>query len=508
MNNSGDLLVLLALAAVFAVIFMPRKWQGSKTAHGTARWANADDLRRADMLSKNGLLLGRTLQGTPIRMPNYVHLSVFSPPGGGKTTGLAVPWLLTHKEGSMVVLDVKGELFRLTAEKRRALGQKVIRIDPFGVCGPGADSMNPLDLVSDGAGYEDEARAWAEALVIRTGEEKDPHWTDRAEDVLTSLLAFCLVHLREDERNLSSLRELLTNPASCSSALDLMQQAGGVSARLAGAVAQLEDKEKAGVYSTANRCTSFLDSEAIFASVRTSTFDLRELLNGSVTLYLVLPPHQLAAQARFLRLVIATLIRLLAREGMKDGKTCLFLLDEAGQLSHMPAIDQGLTLLRYAGLRLCFFFQSRGQLQQSFRGKESVLLDSTEQIYFGTHDWDTAERVSKMAGTATITVESASSGTSQSSEQGHGGRNTTWNSGRNLAVQPRELLKPDEVLTLNSNLMIAFLRNVPPILCRRLKWYEEPTLGGKAARIAAPLLWWMLLVAALGAIAWAAVSLP
>ena len=66
-------------------------------------------------------------------------------------------------------------------------------------------------------------------------------------------------------------------------------------------------------------------------------------------------------------------------------KEVLFLLDEAGQIGHMPAIDQGLTLLRSYGLRMAFFFQSAGQLHEMFHGKESVLLDNTEQIYFGVN---------------------------------------------------------------------------------------------------------------------------
>ena len=73
-------------------------------------------------------------------------------------------------------------------------------------------------------------------------------------------------------------------------------------------------------------------------------------------------------------------------------------LDESGQLGHMGAIDQGLTMLRYAGLRMAFFFQSLGQLKETFKGKEAVLLDNTEQIYFGVNSLETAERVQQDAG--------------------------------------------------------------------------------------------------------------
>jgi len=506
MNNGSDLLVLLVLLAVIGAALIRPRWRGSNTAHGTARWASEADLRRAGMLARDGLLLGRAPSGATIRMPRYTHLSVFAPTGAGKGVSFIVPWLLTYKRGSCVVLDPKGENFNLTAEKRRKLGQKVVRLDPFGVCGPGADSFNPLDLVGSEADCVDDARAMAEAMTVRTGEEKDPHWNDQAANVITGLLAFILSRIRQGERNLSSLRELVTDAGACESAIELMRGMGGVFARLAGVIAQLEEKEKAGVFSTVHRHTTFLDSEAVMGSVSTSSFDARELLKGNVTLYLILPPHQLEAQSRWLRLIIASLIRLIGREGMKDGKETLFVLDEAGQLGHMPPIDQGLTLLRSYGLKMAFFFQSLGQLSATFRGKEAVLLDNTEQIYFGVNSYETAERVSKMLGDATIAVESANDGVSRSRQHqpGHqGSDNVTRSSGRNWAVQARALMKPDEVLTMSSDYLLAFLRDIRPIAARRIKWYEEPQLGGETPCRPLPPLWWVLLAGAVGLVAWA-----
>jgi type IV secretion system protein VirD4 len=94
--------------------------------------------------------------------------------------------------GSVLVNDPKGELYRATAEKRRAMGQRVVRLDPFSVCGPGGDTFNPLDLITDKAEGIDDARALAEALVVRTGEEKDPFWNDPAANILTAGLACIL----------------------------------------------------------------------------------------------------------------------------------------------------------------------------------------------------------------------------------------------------------------------------------------------------------------------------
>ena len=175
-------------------------------------WANSWDLRRLGAYAAGGLLLGRDLvSGALIWMHRYVHLAVFSPAGGGKSTGLAVPWLLTWQRGSAVVLDVKGELYRLTAAARRAMGETVIRLDPFGVCAPGTETFNPLDLVSDGPECIDDARCFSEAMVIR-GEEKETHWNDQGANFLTSILSLIASDIEAAHRTLACLREIITNP--------------------------------------------------------------------------------------------------------------------------------------------------------------------------------------------------------------------------------------------------------------------------------------------------------
>ena len=135
------------------------------------------------------------------------HTFVCAPTGAGKTVGFAVPTLLSHR-GSTVTLDVKGELFAVTARHRReGLGQRVRRIDPFGVAGPlPADSFNPLDtvvtdldLADDGATALDReeapfafdnAKMIAEMLVVKSGEEREPFFVDNARQFLTGLLLY------------------------------------------------------------------------------------------------------------------------------------------------------------------------------------------------------------------------------------------------------------------------------------------------------------------------------
>jgi type IV secretion system protein VirD4 len=498
--------ITLGVALVLvALYYHRRRWLPSFSSHGTARPASRDELKRAGMLDGKGLLLGRTLdkQASLIHIHRYVHLAIFAATGAGKGVSFLIPWLLTWARGSLAILDPKGELFQATAEKRRRIGQKVVRLDPFGVCGPGADTFNPLDLMGSGPDCPDDARPAAEAMVTRTGEEKDPHWNDQAANLITAMLAFILAALSGPERSLSALREIVTTPGmyeGCAKALMCM---GGIFARLGGLMLTLEDKEKSGVISTVNRHTTYLDSAAIVAATA-SGWNARELLTGNVAVYIILPPHQLEAQSRWLRLVVSSLLRLVGREGMKHGKECLFLLDEAGQLGHMDPLEQGLTLLRASGLRMAFFFQSLGQLKEVFKEREAVLLDNTDQIYFGVQSLETAKRVSEMLGTYTESSESFTENTSRSQQSGSFGhscpsvtRSSSW--GTSVNVHSRELLKPDEVMQLPGTTLIAFLRGVRPVIARRVLYYSDPLF--------APQQYWPLALKILAvAVTWAAAA--
>ncbi len=175
-----------------------------------------------------------------------------------------------------------------------------------------------------------------------------------------------------------------------------------------------------------------------------------------------------------------------------------FLLEECGQIGHMPAIEQAITLLRSYGVKVCLIFQSIDQLQATFRGKANIVMDNCEPIFFALNSYPTAELASKMLGSKTIVTESVNenSGSSYSPNQiGGRDKSTNYSFTRNQQESGRPLLMPDEVLRLHGDYLIAFLRNMPPILCRRVKWWE-------LARQRMPLLWWVMMAAATAMIAW------
>jgi type IV secretory pathway TraG/TraD family ATPase VirD4 len=74
----------------------------------------------------------------------------------------------------------------------------------------------------------------------------------------------------------------------------------------------------------------------------------------------------------------------------------------------------------------------------------------------------------------------------------------------NYSENARALLKPDEVLNLDPNYLICFVRGIPPILARRILYYCDPFFRTAKRRILnmSTLLWWGLMAGAIGLVVW------
>ena len=93
----------------------------------------------------------------------------------------------------------------------------------------------------------DDCRDLAEALVIRTGQEKDPHWADSAEAWIAALVALVVQYGEPDDRSLQTVRTLLTNPEKLEMAIKLMCASDawdGMLARMGNQLTHFKDKER------------------------------------------------------------------------------------------------------------------------------------------------------------------------------------------------------------------------------------------------------------------------
>jgi type IV secretion system protein VirD4 len=510
------------------------------TAYGTARWADSEDLRKAGIHdAKVGLLIGRIQEGPGsfagavkatwnpsvdsreackrmlrfcerkhkakgilVRLPNVVHAAVFAPTGVGKGASIVIPHLLTCSHSS-VVMDFKGENARLTAGHRcQAFGHRIVMLDPFRINTQNPDTWNPLDFIDpQSPDALDECRDLAEALVVRTGQEKDPHWCDVAEVWIAAMIAVVVFYGDAGNRSLQTVRSLLTNPVQMEAAIKLLCESElceGMLSRLGHQLTHFKDKELSSTLTTANRFLRFLDTLAVASSTRTSSFDPVELRQDRTTIYLVLPPDHMRAQSPLLRVWISGLLRAVVRGGLQEEHRVHFILDEAASLGKMDAIDDAVDKFRGYGIRLQFIYQSLGQLKKCFpEGQDQTLLSNVTQVFFGVNDPATAEYVSGRLGEGTIVISSggaSTSGSYQTTDPGNqNSRSTSWSNNDNWQQHGRRLLKPEEVMQLTERTVITFTPGLPPLMTTQVRYYEE-SLGSPGLWERSKVALWSLMV--------------
>ncbi len=352
-------------------------------------------------------------------------------------------------------------------------------------------TFNPLDFISkDSPLALDDCNAIAQALVVRTGEEKDgAHWLDSAEEHISPVAATTVYYGTPGHRSLQDVADILANPQKLDLAIKLMLESpawDGLLARMGGRLLHFVDKERSSSLTTCGRFLRFLNTPAMAAATTTSSFDPCGLKRRKQTVYVVLPPERIKPAAGWLRLVVGSLIRAVVSEGLGEGRKVHFVLDEAASLGMLDAVEDLVDKYRGYGCRAQFYYQSAGQLAKCWpKDQGTTLLSNTSQVYFSVRDLQTANLVSSMLGRETIAVESGGTGRSGGSNTGwsqgtgggnqSGGRNSGWSSNEGWQQAPRELLKPEEVLALPPRLAITFPGGgLPPVATTLVRYFEEP----------------------------------
>ncbi|MGY3288275.1 hypothetical protein ACVWWP_001342 [Bradyrhizobium sp. LM3.6] len=147
--------------------------------YGSARWADAREIRAAGLLGPDGVVLGK-LDDDYLRHDGPEHVLCFAPTRSGKGVGLVVPSLLAWP-GSAIVHDIKGENWELTAGFRARHG-RVLLFDPTN---PKSSAYNPLLEVRRGEWEVRDVQNVADVLVDPEGSlDKRNHWEKTSHSLL------------------------------------------------------------------------------------------------------------------------------------------------------------------------------------------------------------------------------------------------------------------------------------------------------------------------------------
>ena len=331
------------------------------------------------------------------------HNTIVAPTGGGKGVGSIVPALLGY-DGPTITIDPKGENYAITAAHRRRLGDEVVLLDPFGVTGDAAGSLNPLDLASIGTDApEDSGRTLSDLLIGGGTYSADPFWDNTSGALLAGLLTTAVADQEPEKRRLSWLRDLFSEDFAYSIAVMLDTNAirnRDARQEITTFLSNCSERTRPSIQSTAAQHLRLFGSDAVRRATDTTSFDLGKIVDGArISLYIVIPPDKLSSHRSLLRLWLGTLTRVLTTRKVVPRLDTLMLIDEAAQLGRMQEIVSGITLLRGYGLRLWTYWQDLSQVRTLYPNEWPTMLNNCTTVQlFGARNWRMAEEFASVSG--------------------------------------------------------------------------------------------------------------
>jgi type IV secretion system protein VirD4 len=499
-NASGisTVAALLGLGVV-AVVSARRRTGAASVAHGSSRWATTEEIRKAGLLREAGVVLCQTEDaayrttvdgagkarttvralGRLVRHDGPEHVFAFAPTRSGKGVGLVIPTLLSWPH-SVLVYDIKKENWALTAGWRRQFSH-VLRFEPTAL-----DSVrfNPLLEIRKGLSEVKDTQNVADILVDPTGEkDSKDHWQTTAHSLLVGAILHVLY--AEPNKTLAGVAGFLSEPTR--SQADTLQRmlttahtpegAHPAVAQAAREMLNKSENELSGVVSTAVACLGLYRDPVIARSTSASDFRIAHLMNADnpVSLYLVVPPSDLARTRPIIRLVLNQIGRRLTESMEFGGKTAyrhrlLLLLDEFPSLGRLEFFETALAFIAGYGLKAFLIAQSLNQLEKAYGPSNSILDNCHVRFTYAANDDKTARRISDLLGQATEKKM-------QRSYSGSG----FWLTNRTESEQEygRSLLTPAEVNQLSQDDGILLVGGLLPYRARKVRYFLDPRFKGR-----------------------------
>jgi type IV secretion system protein VirD4 len=513
---------LLVVAAAGAVaVAAPRLVRPGRPKDGlgverSARFATRRDLRRLAVPgpTPGRIVLGRS-NGVLLATEERTGVCVVGPSQSGKTTGLCVPALLELGEGdgAVIAASVKGDLHKVTWERRARLGEVKV-FDPTCVVMPRSATWSPLRPAGTVTGAQAAARSLVE-VASRAGLKSGDFWMDAAKELLWPLfyvaaktggtmgdvVRWVSTHdrpafnrdgrlAREGEvtERLKELRSQSAGPLPAQQDGDDEPLVQGRPVRPAQRPARgaapdetslainaltgiwgCDERTRSDIYTTARTVIEAWSDPKVAAAADGCEITPEWLLSGDHSLYIVAP----ARDQKRLRLVFASLVadlvdaafEVATRKGGELDRRLLVLLDEAANICPVNELPMWCSTCASHGITLVTVWQDRSQQRQRYgvEGAETIWNNSgAKLILSGLADRATAE-------VATLLGEEELERTTTSVDP-HGRRTVSTH------TATRRLVSEDALRRQQPAQALLIYKDLPPVRLALRPWQDDPAL--------------------------------
>ncbi len=494
---------------ILLVIYFASKVDNRKL-YGEARFANNSEISKSGLLGNDGIIIGKW-KGKYLVFTGTEFVMVAAETRSGKGVSIVIPNLLSWK-WSVVVLDVKQECYMITSKYRQSCGQDVFLFNPFAVDGK-THGYNPLGYISSDYNLR-VMDILSIGYSLYSGDD-DKFFEPAARNLFLGLCLFLMdtpslprtigellrqssgmgkpvkEYFREviDKRNYKEEEEIDKNTGEVLKIKVPITEWDGVSEKPLSkeCVEALErflgtsDATLASILATFNTPLTLWASPIFDKATSRNDFDLRDIRKKKVSIYLGIPANKLKESSFILNIFYTQLINLntdyLLNSKPDIKYQCLLLNDEFTAPGMISIIDKANAYMSGYGLRLLTIIQNPGQLEAAppkGYGKEStktIVGNHACKVIFPPTDTEIAEDVSRMLGHYTY----KSKGKTKQKGSSRGSESET--------PQKRPLMYAQELSELGKKRQIIKLNGCKPIICDKVRYYEDRTFMDRLTSI-------------------------
>ena len=451
---------------------------------GNERFANNAEVLESGLLGTKGIILGKH-RGRYLMMDGPLSVLMSAPTRSWKGVAIVVPNALNWSE-SMVVLDVKPELFRITAGFRAAHGQKVFAWAPFAEDGR-SHGYNPLSYIRTGYRF-----VVGDTLAIGqiiypapvNANGSSIFFADNARNLFLGMVLY-LVETPELPRTIGEMqRQASGNGSPIKPYLqkiiaDRAASDRPLSDKCVNALQRFlntADDVLSSILSTLNAPLLVFEDALVDAATSKNDFLLTDLRRQRMTVYVCIPVNRLADAAVLLNLFYAQLVNLNTDQLPEDNPDLkhqvLIINDEFTTMGRVEAFSKGIGYMAGFGLRILTVIQSRSQLESKY-GKEDARNYTTNhgaEILFAPREQRDADEYSAALGHYTEKQESKGRSSSGKSGSSHS---------TNTSDAKRPVLWPQEFKRIGLKRAVVVVENVRPIMADKICYYKDPVFKAR-----------------------------
>ena len=385
------------------------------------------------MVRRAGIYLGIWREwgrASYIRDCGPAHVLVFAPTRSGKGVGIVVPTLLTWPH-SVLIHDIKGENWALTAGARKRMGQVCLKFAPASADSDGA-RYNPLAEVRLRTPNEiRDVRNIVQMIIDPDGKGLPDHWSREGSAFLTGMILDQLYSGTGQDSQRTRSTALRSGAANRRHhAADHAGRARSVGLARMDRFARHSDQDTSdhrardaqharqepertlGRDLGGEGISRALPRSGHAANTAVSDFRITDLMNHQrpVSLYIVVPLAHKNSLKPVIRLMLGQILhRLTEHLEFRNGRAVtgyrhrlLLMIDEFPSLGRLDVFAESLSLVAGYGIKACLIAQDLSQIHAAYGHDEAITSNCHTRVAFAPNRIETARLLSQMTGETTV----------------------------------------------------------------------------------------------------------